>query len=75
MIHGDETREKKGLAVLCDFDGTITLTDTLEYVLRKFAVGDWRSFDEKYERGEITLQDSSSSLLNNPAVSKAYLGL
>ena len=45
------------LAVLCDFDGTITLTDTYEYVLRKFAQGDWRIFDEQYERGEITLQE------------------
>jgi len=57
MIHGDEAREKKGLAVLCDFDGTISLTDTLEYVLRKFAVGDWKSFDEQYDRGEIGLQE------------------
>ncbi len=45
------------LAVLCDFDGTITLTDTYEYVLRKFARGDWKIFDEQYERGEITIQE------------------
>jgi 2-hydroxy-3-keto-5-methylthiopentenyl-1-phosphate phosphatase len=56
MIHGDEVREKKELAVLCDFDGTITVTDTLEYVMRKFAVGDWKRFDQLYERGEISLQ-------------------
>ncbi len=57
MIHGDEVREKKSLAVLCDFDGTITLTDTFEYILRKFAIGDWKKFDEQYEKGEISLQE------------------
>jgi 2-hydroxy-3-keto-5-methylthiopentenyl-1-phosphate phosphatase len=69
MIHGDELRGKKGLAVLCDFDGTITVTDTLEYILRKFAMGDWRSFDQKYERGEITLQEclrSQGRLVKTP---------
>ena len=57
------------LAVLCDFDGTITLTDTYEYVLRKFAQGDWRIFDEQYERGEITLQECvrrQGSLVKTP---------
>ena len=57
------------LAVLCDFDGTITLTDTYEYVLRKFAQGDWRIFDDQYERGEITLQEclrKQGSLVKTP---------
>ena len=57
------------LAVLCDFDGTITLTDTYEYVLRKFGQGDWRIFDERYERGEITLQECvrrQGSLVKTP---------
>ncbi len=45
------------LAVLSDFDGTITLTDTYEYILKKYAQGDWRRFDGQYERGEITLQE------------------
>ena len=71
MIHGDEAREKKGLAVLCDFDGTITVTDTLEYVLRKFAVGDWKRFDQLYEREEISLQEclrSQGRLVRTPAM-------
>lgn len=54
MIHGDHPRAKKSLAVLCDFDGTITLTDTFEHVLKKYAQGDWKVFDQQYERGEIT---------------------
>ncbi len=71
MIHRDEAREKKGLAVLCDFDGTITVTDTLEYILRKFAVGDWKRFDQLYERGEISLQEclrSQGRLVRTPAM-------
>ncbi len=69
MIHGHEVREKKRLAVLCDFDGTITRTDTLAYVLRKFAVGDWRRFDEQYEKGEISLREclrSQGRLVRTP---------
>jgi 2-hydroxy-3-keto-5-methylthiopentenyl-1-phosphate phosphatase len=31
------------LAVLSDFDGTVTLNDTFENVLAKFAKGDWRT--------------------------------
>ena len=57
MIHGDELRAKKNLAVLCDFDGTITLNDTFEHVLRKYAQGDWKIFDQQYERGHITLAE------------------
>src|SRR6266849_429486 len=45
------------LAVLCDFDGTITINDTFEHVERKFAKGDWKKYDESYDRGEITLQE------------------
>jgi 2-hydroxy-3-keto-5-methylthiopentenyl-1-phosphate phosphatase len=45
------------LAVLCDFDGTITTTDTFEYIVKKYAQGDWRRFDQEYEKGQITLQE------------------
>ena len=44
-------------AVLCDFDGTITKTDTAEHVLTRFAQGDWRVFEKQYERGKITLEE------------------
>jgi 2-hydroxy-3-keto-5-methylthiopentenyl-1-phosphate phosphatase len=43
--------------VLCDFDGTITMVDTAEYVLGRFAVGDWRTLDRQFERGEIALEE------------------
>jgi 2,3-diketo-5-methylthio-1-phosphopentane phosphatase len=45
------------LVVLCDFDGTVTRIDTSEFVLARFAHGDWRSFDEQYRNGEITLEE------------------
>jgi len=45
------------LVVLCDFDGTITRVDTVEFVLARLALGDWKIYDEQFERGEITLED------------------
>ncbi len=42
---------------MCDFDGTISLNDTYEYVLTRYAPGDWRVFDDEYLRGEISLQE------------------
>ena len=47
-----------GLSILCDFDGTITLIDTAEYILDKFAEGDWRGVEHLLERGEITIEES-----------------
>jgi 2-hydroxy-3-keto-5-methylthiopentenyl-1-phosphate phosphatase len=43
--------------VLCDFDGTIVAIDTAEYALRKFAVGDWKSVEERFERDAITFEE------------------
>lgn len=45
------------LAVLSDFDGTVTLNDTFENVLKKFAQGNWRAVDDLYVKGEITLEE------------------
>jgi len=45
------------LIVLCDFDGTITIQDTVELVLDNFAQGDWKSYDRQFEEGEITLEE------------------
>lgn len=45
------------LAVLTDFDGTVTINDTFENVLARFARGDWRTIDDQYVRGEITLEE------------------
>ena len=45
-----------GYAVLCDFDGTITEEDTTVTVFNKFIKGDWKTFNEQLDRGEITLE-------------------
>ena len=45
------------LAVLSDFDGTVTLNDTFENIAEKFAQGDWRAVDDQYVKGEITLEE------------------
>lgn len=45
------------LAVLSDFDGTITLNDTFENILERFAEGDWRAADDQYVRGQISLEE------------------
>jgi 2-hydroxy-3-keto-5-methylthiopentenyl-1-phosphate phosphatase len=44
------------IAVLCDFDGTVTEKDTTVTVFNKFVDGDWRIFNERLDRGEITLE-------------------
>jgi 2-hydroxy-3-keto-5-methylthiopentenyl-1-phosphate phosphatase len=41
--------------VLCDFDGTITVQDTAEWILDKYAEGDWRALDDDYVQGKISL--------------------
>ena len=55
MIHDE--RKRQSLAVLCDFDGTITTTDTFAHILKKYAQGDWQQYDRQYERSELTLQE------------------
>ncbi len=57
QVSTSQEKTKLNLAVLCDFDGTITLTDTFAYILKKYAQGDWKQYDAKYERGEISLRE------------------
>src|SRR2546428_11158856 len=51
------SNQKLNLAVLCDFDRTITLNDTFEPILQKYATGDWQVFDQQYARRAINLQE------------------
>ena len=51
----------KDVVVLSDFDGTVTTIDTAEWVLTRFANGDWRLFDRQFEKGEITLEECLNS--------------
>ena len=48
------------LSVLCDFDGTVTLIDTAEYILDHHAKGDWRGVERRLERGEISIEECMS---------------
>jgi 2,3-diketo-5-methylthio-1-phosphopentane phosphatase len=57
LCSGGRVASNVNLAVLCDFDGTITTIDTAAFVLARFAQGDWRLFDRQFEKGEITLEE------------------
>lgn len=61
------------LVVLCDFDGTITRIDAVEYVLAKLAQGDWKLFEKQYQRGEITLEDCLRKQLSLVRASKTQI--
>ena len=43
--------------ILCDFDGTITLEDTVVPVLEQFAIGDWEKYDSFLSKGQIDLHE------------------
>lgn len=51
-----DSRSKR-TEVVSDFDGTIVNIDTAEYLLARFAKGDWRKYDDQLERGEISLEN------------------
>jgi 2,3-diketo-5-methylthio-1-phosphopentane phosphatase len=40
--------------VLIDFDGTITLTDTLNSILKNFAIDSWKEIEDQWLKGTIT---------------------
>jgi len=41
------------MQVFCDFDGTISIRDTTDEVLSRFASPTWEIFEEEWKRGEI----------------------
>jgi 2-hydroxy-3-keto-5-methylthiopentenyl-1-phosphate phosphatase len=45
------------LVVMCDFDGTITLQDTSEYILDRHARGDWKALDALLDTGKISIEE------------------
>ncbi|MBI0583317.1 MAG: HAD-IB family phosphatase [Methanomassiliicoccus sp.] len=49
------------ISVLCDFDGTITLIDTAEFLLDRYADGDWRRVEDLLEDGRITIDQCMST--------------
>lgn len=49
------------LAVLSDFDGTIVDIDTCVYILENYGEENWKTLDEKYEKGLISLEECLKS--------------
>ena len=45
------------VSVLCDFDGTISTTDTCVQILSHFADGDWKAYDDELLEGKIELEE------------------
>lgn len=62
--------DKDGLTVLCDFDGTISLIDTAEYILERHARGDWRALERSVAEGIITLEECMSMQFDMIALSR-----
>jgi 2-hydroxy-3-keto-5-methylthiopentenyl-1-phosphate phosphatase len=60
----------KGLTVLCDFDGTVSLIDTAEYILERHANGDWRALERSLAAGLITIEECMSAQFDMIALSR-----
>ncbi len=74
--------------IYCDFDGTITLKDTLVHILDTFGSPDWRDIELRVKSGEIgcatslveefntfhgSWEDVQHSLLNNINIDTTFL--
>lgn len=62
-----------GLSVLCDFDGTITLIDTAEYILEHYADGDWRGVDRLLSQGKITIEECMKRQFEMISISRSTM--
>ncbi len=49
--------------VFCDFDGTITATESLEAVFREFLPGKWEPVKDKLIAGETTLRQAVPAMI------------
>ncbi|MDD5087772.1 MAG: MtnX-like HAD-IB family phosphatase [bacterium] len=47
-----------GISICCDFDGTICLPDSSEFLLEKFGLPGWKELDDAVWRGEISERDA-----------------
>lgn len=66
MDDGDGLRT----VVLCDFDGTVCLIDTAEYILDHHAQGDWRALESDLARGLLTLEECMSAQFDMISLSR-----
>lgn len=47
------TRSHNPWHILCDFDGTISLTDTTDHLLETFGLSGWQDIEQQWEEGLI----------------------
>jgi 2,3-diketo-5-methylthio-1-phosphopentane phosphatase len=47
-----------GLSVCCDFDGTVCIPDSCDFLLEKFAPREWKDLDDAVWRGELTEREA-----------------
>jgi len=47
-----------GISICCDFDGTICIPDSTEFLLEKFGQPGWKQLDDAVWRGELTERDA-----------------
>lgn len=50
--------------VICDFDGTITVEDTVNSMANKFAGDEWRKLDEMWMSGKYDAREISQKILD-----------
>lgn len=48
-----EEKDLKDTAIFCDFDGTVTISDSLGVLFEQFAVAKWLEIEKKWRKGEI----------------------
>lgn len=49
---------RRSLSICCDFDGTICIPDSSEFLLEKFGLPGWKELDDAVWRGEITEREA-----------------
>jgi 2-hydroxy-3-keto-5-methylthiopentenyl-1-phosphate phosphatase len=63
-----QASESKSVRVLLDFDGTVTRADTVDVLLERFALPQWRGVESEWESGRI---GSRECLLRQTALLRA----
>ncbi len=58
VAHDTNQSPLRSLAIICDFDGTITRDDLAVSMLTAYAVGDWEYWYHQYLDGKMPLEES-----------------
>jgi 2-hydroxy-3-keto-5-methylthiopentenyl-1-phosphate phosphatase len=46
--------------IICDFDGTITITDVVDQLLEEFAAPEWQAIEQEWLKGDINSRECLS---------------